>query len=71
MNLRNPWGILSYDDYLDTGSRGPLNPNCMLQTTKTEPLFKCSKNLKNTLFQLKFVTKWDKNKTIRLLGYKV
>ena len=48
--VRNPWGMLPYDNYLDTGSRGPLDPNCMLQTTKTEPFFECSENLKNTLF---------------------
>jgi hypothetical protein len=47
--VKNPWGMLPYDKYLVTGSRGPLNSNCKLTTTKTEHYFEFSENLKNTL----------------------
>ena len=53
--LQSPWGVrkslgvLPYDHFLVTVSKGPLSSNCMLQTTKTEHYFEFSEILKNTL----------------------
>ena len=52
----NPWRLLAYENYLVSGSRGPLNSNCMVQTTKTA-FFEFPENLKNTPNSHKFLKK--------------